>query len=112
MSQLGKTGFIREMHIVAPTDYRGAILAAIEDAYVSGPGSLPVTPTFLSEEEADLETAEWRAELRDMINTETNAEESDPDEDSGVESTSGESSAESGTSSSDESSSQGSDIAS
>ena len=112
MSQLGKTGFIREMHIVAPTDQRGAILAAIEDAYVSGPGSLPVTPIFLSEEEADLETAEWRAELRDMINTETNAEESDPDEDSGVESTSGESTAESGTTASDGSSQQGSETVS
>ena len=114
MSQLGKTGFIREMHIVSPPDQRGAVGAAIEGAYVPSPGSLPVTPIFLSEEEADLEIADWRAELRDLINTETNEEESDPDEDSmkSGESASGESTAESGTSASLESSSQGSETAS
>ena len=114
MSQLGKTGFIREMHIVSPPDQRGAVGAAIEGAYAPSPGSLPVTPIFLSEEEADLEIADWRAELRDLINTETNEEESDPDEDSmkSGESASGESTAESGTSASLESSSQGSETAS
>ena len=85
---------------------------AIKDAYEPSPGSIPVTPIFLSEEEADLEVASWRAELRDLVNSEMEEEENDPDDGSSVESTSGESSAESGTSSSDESSSQGSDIAS
>ena len=112
MSLLGKTGFTKEMHIVSPPDRRAAIGVAIKDAYEPSPGSLPVTPIFLSEEEADLEVASWRAELRDLVNSEMEAEENDPDDGSSVESTSGESSAESGTSSSDESSSQGSDIAS
>ena len=112
MSLLGKTGFTKEMHIVSPLDRRAAIGVAIKDAYEPSPGSIPVTPIFLSEEEADLEVASWRAELRDLVNSEMEAEENDPDDGSSVESTSGESSAESGTSSSDESSSQGSDIAS
>ena len=112
MSLLGKTGFTKEMRIVSPPDRRAAIGVAIKDAYEPSPGSLPVTPIFLSEEEADLEVASWRAELRDLVNSEMEAEENDPDDGSSVESTSGESSAESGTSSSDESSSQGSDIAS
>ena len=112
MSLLGKTGFTKEMHIVSPPERRAAIGVAIKDAYEPSPGSLPVTPIFLSEEEADLEVASWRAELRDLVNSEMEAEENDPDDGSSVESTSGESSAESGTSSSDESSSQGSDIAS
>ena len=112
MSLLGKTGFTKEMHIVSPPDRRAAIGVAIKDAYEPSPGSIPVTPIFLSEEEADLEVASWRAELRDLVNSEMEAEENDPDDGSSVESTSGESSAESGTSSSDESSSQGSDIAS
>ena len=112
MSLLGKTGFTKEMHIVSPPDRRAAIGVAIKDAYEPSPGSIPVTPIFLSEEEADLEVASWRAELRDLVNSEMEEEENDPDDGSSVESTSGESSAESGTSSSDESSSQGSDIAS
>ena len=112
MSLLGKTGFTKEMHIVSPPERRAAIGVAIKDAYEPSPGSLPVTPIFLSEEEADLEVASWRAELRDLVNSEMEEEENDPDDGSSVESTSGESSAESGTSSSDESSSQGSDIAS
>ena len=112
MSLLGKTGFTKEMHIVSPPERRAAIGVAIKDAYEPSPGSIPVTPIFLSEEEADLEVASWRAELRDLVNSEMEEEENDPDDGSSVESTSGESSAESGTSSSDESSSQGSDIAS
>jgi hypothetical protein len=98
MKQLGMTPFSREMHIVAPLDKRAAIEVAVKEGYDENKATnIPITPIYLSDEEADAEAAAWREDVRKEVNgeKETESESDESTAESGAASASEDSSSES-----------------